>query len=153
MSRRCTRLNGCQLQPSPDVRTGQCRVGEGRAPKVRERMHSKPRFTLLLLTLLAPIRVIIDSSARRFQAHKIYLRAAAARRWAMSRANILHGHPSPSQRAAALKTASTTLRHELAHATDEHVVADLRAADLRAGHWLEDDPPLSMIQHWIHGRR
>ncbi|CAL5872458.1 uncharacterized protein PFLUO_LOCUS6722 [Penicillium psychrofluorescens] len=98
-------------------------------------------------------RVIIDSSARRFQAHKIYLRAAAARRWAMSRANILHGHPSPSQRAAALKTASTTLRHELAHATDEHVVADLRAADLRAGHWLEDDPPLSMIQHWIHGRR
>lgn len=152
MSSRCTRLNGCQLQPSPDVRTRQCRVREGRAPKVGERMDTKP-FTLLLLTLLASIRVIIDSSARRFQAHKIYLRAAAARRWAMSRANILHGNPSPSQRVAALKTASTTLHHELAHITDEHIVADLRAADLRAGHWLEDDPPLSMIRHWIHGRR
>lgn len=71
----------------------------------------------------------------------------------MSRVNILHGHPSTSQRVAALKTASLTLHHELAHITDEHVVVDLRAADLRAGHWLEDDPSLSMILHWIHGRR
>ncbi|KAJ5095377.1 hypothetical protein NUU61_004733 [Penicillium alfredii] len=95
-------------------------------------------------------RVILDSSARRFQAHKIYLRAAAARRWTMTRATILNG-PS-STRHAAMKGASTSLQQELAHITDQHVVADLRAADLRAGHWLDDDPSLDTIRRWIQGR-
>lgn len=97
-------------------------------------------------------RVIIDSSARRFQAHKIYLRAAAARRWAINRASILRGQRPSVQHAAALKAANTTLQQELAQITDQHVVSDLRAADLRAGHWLEDDPSLDVIQRWIQGQ-
>ncbi|KAJ5155602.1 hypothetical protein N7492_008405 [Penicillium capsulatum] len=97
-------------------------------------------------------RVIIDSSARRFQAHKIYLRAAAARRWAMTRANILGGQRPTPQHGGALKAAQATLQQELARVTDQHVVADLRAADLRAGHWLDDDPSLDTMRRWIQGR-
>ncbi|KAJ5674134.1 hypothetical protein N7462_009573 [Penicillium macrosclerotiorum] len=97
-------------------------------------------------------RVIIDSSARRFQAHKIYLRAAAARRWAMSRASTLRGQRPAPQHAAALKVAHATLQQELVRITDQHVVADLRAADLRAGHWLDDDPSLDAMRRWINGR-
>ncbi len=97
-------------------------------------------------------RVIIDSSTRRFQAHKIYLRAAAARRWTMTRTNILRGQRPTSAHGPALKAAHVTLRQELARVTDHHVVSDLRAADLRAGHWLDDDPSLDTIQRWSQGR-
>ncbi|KAJ5481748.1 hypothetical protein N7475_000560 [Penicillium sp. IBT 31633x] len=83
-------------------------------------------------------RVILDGSARRFQAHKIYLRAAAARRWAMTRDS------SP-------KTAAASLHQDLARVTDQHVVADLRAADMRAGHWVEEDPSLEAIRRWMAG--
>ncbi|CRL19304.1 unnamed protein product [Penicillium camemberti] len=93
-------------------------------------------------------RVILDSSARRFQAHKIYLRAAAARRWAMTRASVLRS----SNPTAQLKSATATLHQDLARFTDQHVVADLRAADQRAGHWLDDDPSLEAIHRWVAGR-
>lgn len=54
-------------------------------------------------------RVILDASARRFQAHRIYLRAAAARRWAINRDNLLRGgRPTPAH-APQLKAASNTL--------------------------------------------
>ncbi|KAH0564897.1 hypothetical protein GP486_001713 [Trichoglossum hirsutum] len=36
-------------------------------------------------------RIMLDASARRFQAQKIYLRSVAATRWANSRAVILQG--------------------------------------------------------------
>ena len=53
-------------------------------------------------------RVILDSAARRFQAHKIYLRIAAAKRWDMSRNAILRsGRHSSSQ----LRAVDGTLRH------------------------------------------
>ncbi|KAJ5239753.1 hypothetical protein N7468_004372 [Penicillium chermesinum] len=97
-------------------------------------------------------RVIIDSSARRFQAHKIYLRAAAARRWAMSRESALRGQAPTANQATALKAANTVLQQELARITDQHVVADLRNADLRAGHWVDDDPSLDVLRRWIQGR-
>ncbi|KAJ5887969.1 hypothetical protein N7495_008010 [Penicillium taxi] len=94
-------------------------------------------------------RVIVDSSARRFQAHKIYLRAAAAHRWVISRANILRSQRGSPRIEIALKGIDTTLHQELARITDQHVVADLRNADLRAGYWLDDDPSLDVIRHWI----
>ncbi|KAJ5287959.1 hypothetical protein N7478_003645 [Penicillium angulare] len=97
-------------------------------------------------------RVIIDSSARRFQAHKIYLRAAAARRWAMARSTALRGQRPTAAHAASLKTVHASLQQELARITDSHVVADLRAADQRAGHWLDDDPSLEAIRRWIGGQ-
>ncbi|OJJ76117.1 hypothetical protein ASPBRDRAFT_51779 [Aspergillus brasiliensis CBS 101740] len=94
-------------------------------------------------------RVILDASARRFQAHRIYLRVAAARRWAINRQNVLRGQQPGPQHAAQLKTVSNTFRQEMAQVTDQYVVADLRAADTRAGHWLADDPSLPVILTWI----
>ncbi|KAF7114069.1 hypothetical protein CNMCM5793_007049 [Aspergillus hiratsukae] len=94
-------------------------------------------------------RVILDASARRFQAHKIYLRATAARRWAIHRQNVLRGQRPGPQHASQLKAVNDSFRQELQQITDAHVVADLRAADVRAGHWLDDDPSLSAIQALI----
>lgn len=101
--------------------------------------------------LSSPIydRVIVDSSARRFQAHKIYLRAASAHRWVISRANILRSQRGSPNLRTSLKGIDTTLRQELARITDQHVVADLRAADQRAGYWIDDDPSLDVIRRWI----
>lgn len=48
-------------------------------------------------------RIILDASGRRFQAHKIYLRAAAARRWAINRASAPPGQ-KPSERDSRLKS-------------------------------------------------
>ncbi|KAE8382620.1 hypothetical protein BDV26DRAFT_305660 [Aspergillus bertholletiae] len=94
-------------------------------------------------------RVILDGSARRFRAHKIYLRAAAGRRWSINRQNILRGQRPDQRHAPQLKLIDDTFRQELAQVTDQHVVADLRAADMRAGHWLDDDPSLSVMLSWI----
>ena len=70
----------------------------------------------------------------------------------MTRANILRGQRPTTAHAAALKHAGITLQQELSRITDQHVVADLRAADLRAGHWLDDDPSLETMRRWIQGR-
>ncbi|KAL5002414.1 hypothetical protein BDV10DRAFT_181621 [Aspergillus recurvatus] len=94
-------------------------------------------------------RVILDSSARRFQAHRIYLRAAAAKRWIIHRDGILRGQRPGPQHAGPMKAISNTLREELAQISNQHVVADLRAADVRAGHWLAEDPTLDAILSWI----
>jgi hypothetical protein len=42
---------------------------------------------------------------------------------------------------------------DLNRITDEHVVGDLRAADRRAGHWLDEDPSLERMLHWIRMQR
>ncbi|KAL4923520.1 uncharacterized protein BDV17DRAFT_236911 [Aspergillus undulatus] len=94
-------------------------------------------------------RVILDGSARRFQAHRIYLRAAAAKRWIIHRDGVLRGQRPGPQHAAQMKVMGNTLRQELAQISNQHVVADLRAADARAGHWLADDPALDAILSWI----
>ncbi|KAL4873529.1 hypothetical protein BDV12DRAFT_80095 [Aspergillus spectabilis] len=94
-------------------------------------------------------RVILDSSARRFQAHRIYLRAAAAKRCIMHRDGILRGQRPGPQHAGQMKVVSSAFRQELAQISNHHIVADLRAADVRAGHWLDDDPALDAILSWI----
>lgn len=70
----------------------------------------------------------------------------------MTRTATLRGQRPTGAHAAALKSAHSVLQQELARVTDQHVVADLRAADLRAGHWLDDDPSLDSIRRWIQGR-
>ncbi|KAI4135237.1 MAG: hypothetical protein LQ347_000844 [Umbilicaria vellea] len=55
-------------------------------------------------------RVMLDASARRFQAQKIYLRAVAAVRWANARNAILQGQMAHSGNAAALQQADNNLR-------------------------------------------
>ncbi|KAL2014232.1 hypothetical protein VTN00DRAFT_1757 [Thermoascus crustaceus] len=97
-------------------------------------------------------RIILDSSARRFQAHKIYLRIAAVRRWAINRAHVLRGQKPDACHAPRLQSANDLLREELANVTDQYVVSDLRAADIRAGHWLDEDPSLSIILSYIRSQ-
>ena len=42
---------------------------------------------------------------------------------------------------------------ELSRITDEHVVGDLRGADRRAGHWLDEVPSLERMLAWIRLQR
>lgn len=55
-------------------------------------------------------RVILDGSARRFQAHRIYLRIAAAKRWAHHRSNVLRGQRPTTQHSAQLTAVNNTFR-------------------------------------------
>lgn len=70
----------------------------------------------------------------------------------MTRASTLQGQRAGAQHAAALKSATTTLHQDLARITDTYAVSDLRAADMRAGHWLDDDPSLEAIRRWVGAR-
>ncbi|KLJ06603.1 hypothetical protein EMPG_17904 [Blastomyces silverae] len=97
-------------------------------------------------------RLIVDASARRFQAHKIYLRMAAASRWVLRRTQVLQGQKMSAQHVNDLGAASQALLTELADITDNAVVNDLRSADMRSGYWLDEDPSLSGIQSWIRSQ-
>lgn len=55
-------------------------------------------------------RIILDASTRRFQAHKIYLRAAAATRWAQMRQQVLRGEQANGRHANALRAIDARLR-------------------------------------------
>ncbi|KAI4120462.1 MAG: hypothetical protein LQ338_007005 [Usnochroma carphineum] len=94
-------------------------------------------------------RIIIDASARRFQAKKIYLRAVAAVRWSNTRNAILQGEQPDQGHAAQLQQANSTLRTELASITDARIINEFRTADTRAGYWLQDDPSRATILDWI----
>lgn len=142
-------LMSANYQPCPV--TGQGNVETEKAELRRYTyLSSKSKYISQISNIFC--RVILDSSARRLQAHKIYLRAAAARRWAMTRASTLRGQRPSAQHATALKSAATALYQDLARITDHYAVSDLRAADVRAGHWLDDDPSLEAIHRWIAGR-
>jgi len=54
--------------------------------------------------------IMLDASARRFQAQKIYLRAVAATRWANSRAVILQGQKPQAGHLPSLQATSEGLR-------------------------------------------
>lgn len=55
-------------------------------------------------------RIILDASTRRLEAHKIYLRAAAATRWAQMRQQVLRGEKPSSRHANALRAIDQRLR-------------------------------------------
>ncbi|OGM49720.1 hypothetical protein ABOM_001882 [Aspergillus bombycis] len=94
-------------------------------------------------------RTILDASARRFQAHRIYLRVAAATRWAITRQDIVRGGPAGIQHTAPLNSLGNSFRQEMARLTDQYALDDLRAADTRAGYWTVEDPTLPEILDWI----
>ncbi|KAI9813228.1 MAG: hypothetical protein M1827_004170 [Pycnora praestabilis] len=98
-------------------------------------------------------RVLLDASARRFQAQKIYLRAAAAVRWANSRNAILQGLKPHVGHVPALQATDNSLRMDLTMITDERVLTDLRGGDYQAGRWIQEDPSLASIQSWIRAQR
>lgn len=72
-------------------------------------------------------RIVLDASTRRFQAHKIYLRAAAGMRWVQLRKQVLSGHANSDKLTAALSAVDTRLRAvSYIHVIDQH--------DLRKSH-------------------
>ncbi|KAG5296762.1 hypothetical protein I7I48_05684 [Histoplasma ohiense] len=77
---------------------------------------------------------------------------AAASRWVLRRNQILQGQKMSAQHVSGLRSASEALHTELVAITDSVVVNDLRSADVRAGYWLVDDPPLSTILNWIRSQ-
>ncbi|KAM0795262.1 hypothetical protein BDR22DRAFT_894379 [Usnea florida] len=99
--------------------------------------------------LTRPQRVITDASARRFQAQKIFLRAAAAIKWVQRRQSILQGRKPQNGHLQALRQADTALRNELATITNERIANAFRIADQQAGYWLDDDPSLQAVLGWI----
>jgi hypothetical protein len=72
--------------------------------------HAQRRLNQLICCFLPNNRIILDASARRFQAHKIYLRAAATKRWAMNREKVLQGRKPSSVSPADLKAIDDSLR-------------------------------------------
>ena len=66
---------------------------------------------LLPSMLIRQQRVITDASARRFQAQKIFLRAAAAIKWVQLRQSILQGGKPQTSHLQALRQADTALRN------------------------------------------
>lgn len=56
------------------------------------------------------LRIILDASTRRLQAHKIYLRAAAAMRWVQLRTQLLRGEKPSSRHVNGLRAIDQRLR-------------------------------------------
>ncbi|MCJ1362164.1 hypothetical protein MMC16_001266 [Acarospora aff. strigata] len=98
-------------------------------------------------------RIMLDASARRFQAQRIFLRATAAIRWVNARHAVLQGQKPHAGHAPGLQIADNNLRAELSTITDERVIYDLRNIDYQAGHWLQEDPPLYTMLSWISSAR
>lgn len=121
---------------------------------------------------LISFRILLDASARRFQAKKIYMRMVAAARWVNMRSGILQGQTRHAGHTAALRQADQALQQvshrtfvthkcrnwakfqsnpfqELASITDESIFNELRTKDWQAAHWLQEDPPLQTVLSWI----
>ncbi|MCJ1445774.1 MAG: hypothetical protein MMC23_006279 [Stictis urceolatum] len=94
-------------------------------------------------------RILLDASARRFRAQRIYLRASAAVRWVNRRRQILNGQASSPSHAQALRQVDNTLRAEIATVTDARVYNELRARDQAAGHWLGEMTDLNTLLAYI----
>lgn len=85
--------------------------GVGAVPETEMQKATLQRYSLVVSvdsSWLTDGRIILDASTRRFQAHKIYLRAAAAMRWVQLREQALG--ISPDKREAALSAIDARLR-------------------------------------------
>jgi hypothetical protein len=76
-------------------------------------------------------RIILDASTRRFQAHKVYLRAAAATRWIQMRQQVLRGEKPNGRHANALRAIDQRL-HDVSD-LPSHCGVPLRTCDVCAG--------------------
>ncbi|MCJ1312137.1 hypothetical protein MMC25_005811 [Agyrium rufum] len=98
-------------------------------------------------------RILLDSSARRFQAKRICLRGQAATRWALQRRSLLQGQKPNVAHVLALQALNNQLMTEMAIVTDVYVYNMLRAKDQQAGSWLAEDPSLANILGWVQAQR
>ncbi|RDH26187.1 hypothetical protein BDQ94DRAFT_164696 [Aspergillus welwitschiae] len=93
-------------------------------------------------------RIILDASARRHQAHKVYLSIAAAKRWLLNRSYVLR-HSAAKDLDNRLQDVDVLFYEEIHNVSDRVVASNLRAADIRSGYCVDEDPPLNMIISWI----
>lgn len=77
--------------------------------KAELKRYGDPLYQLARRILII-CRTILDASARRFQAHRIYLRVAVARRWVIARQDILRGARPGIQHTASLIAVGNTFR-------------------------------------------
>lgn len=126
-----------QLMSSP-VNPGDLGIGAGGTPNTEEQKVSL-------------LKVLLEVSCRRFRAHRIYLRTAAALRWVMMRRQVMSGSGTADKNRG-LAAIDGRLREEIVNITDQHVYNELRNADQRKGYWLDDDPPLQRILAFIRTR-
>lgn len=130
--------------------------------------------------VFAIVRVLLDAFARRHEGQKIYLRQAAAERWAERRAQILGGgRPSSSNRGAVRandeqlrvvrillppstrrtsRNVNKERRHltptqELSSISDQEIYTELQASDISMGRWTAEDPSPRRVLRWIAARR
>ncbi|KAK8190191.1 hypothetical protein HDK77DRAFT_244703 [Phyllosticta capitalensis] len=94
--------------------------------------------------------IICDASIRRFKCQQIYLRASATRRWVMSRDKLLGNQKARGCQVQKLQAIDREVKAELESITDDYVDYCLRAEDLLQGKWLDEDPDLATIQHYIY---
>ncbi|KAL9098354.1 MAG: hypothetical protein Q9163_005976 [Psora crenata] len=97
--------------------------------------------------------IIVDASARRLQAQKIFLRATAAVKWINTRNITLRGGKARHGDLSKLQQIDTILSQEMNNITDQRIVSAFRAKDAQAGYWLDDDPALPVILAWIGTNR
>ncbi|RDH20613.1 hypothetical protein M747DRAFT_305541 [Aspergillus niger ATCC 13496] len=98
-------------------------------------------------------RIILDASARRHQAHKVYLSIAAAKRWLLNRSYVLR-HSAAKDLDKRLQDMDVLFYEpryikKIHNVSDRVVASNLRAADIRSGYCFDEDPPLNMIISWI----
>ncbi|KAG8529445.1 uncharacterized protein KY384_006082 [Bacidia gigantensis] len=98
-------------------------------------------------------RIILDASARRFKAQRIFLKAAAAKKWIDARNALLKGQKAMNDDNSKMQQVSSALMQELNNITDQRIYNAFRQKDQQKDCWLVDDPSLSAVQGWIqsHG--
>ncbi|KAF2207294.1 hypothetical protein CERZMDRAFT_102575 [Cercospora zeae-maydis SCOH1-5] len=84
--------------------------------------------------------ILSDAATKRFHAHKLYLQARAAIRWASNRQKILQGQRPHAGHAQVLAQLQANLRQELLSLSDQRVAALLRHQDLQERKWTAEDP-------------
>ncbi|KAJ6168268.1 hypothetical protein N7497_001111 [Penicillium chrysogenum] len=93
-------------------------------------------------------RIILDASAHRHEAYKIYLRVATAKRWEINRVNLAR-RSEQCEVTAQQQVIDGMLQSELCNVSDQYVASELLAADKKAGYWLNEDPTLESIISWV----
>lgn len=95
---------------TPAIVFGQASNEEAEKVQLQRYVLTYVLVTLRDIDLTDLNRVILDGSARRFQAHRIYLRIAAARRWVLHRTRILHGQRPTAQHSVQLRAIDGTFQ-------------------------------------------
>ena len=126
----------------------------------------------LTLADIETLRVLLDASSRRFRAHRIYLRASAAVRWATRRQQVLKGQKPQPSHSQVLKQNDDTLKQvspplsvpqtwldlvlrgllvlkTINTITDKKVYDELRAKDTAAGNWIAEMADLKTLLAYV----